>query len=140
MDDIEEKYNKAFVFMLITFSKTMKDKGATDEEIKPFMYNAIQGIINTIQDYKGYHKCIHSIINELAGDKQITDERKSGIVCEVLDQIEDSLSDKVNDILGYNNVVDLHEERLRKKYGIEMEDITSLVLDMLRKDMKQTEE
>ncbi len=133
MEYMEEKHNKAFAFLIISFTQHMKSKGASDEEIKSFMNSFVLGLVNTIQDYKNFGRNVESIIEASAASKSIDPMRMAGIKCEILDQIEDAVGKKINEILGYDNVINFTEEKLRKEYGIEMNDITFHLLDSIRK-------
>jgi hypothetical protein len=123
----------ALTFLLKVFTKTMKDKGATDDEIKSFMNNLVLALVDSIQQYDGYKKRLSGIIHEASQNAPVSEGRQVGMLCEMLDQTEDALGKKINEVLGYNNVINLNEENLRRKHGIEIEDITDQIMEMLRR-------
>ncbi len=129
MENFIENQNKAFEALISNCVTYMKDNGASDADVKLLIDNSIQGIINTIQDYKRFPNHVYNIIDESSKQKTVIDGRKVGMMCELLDRIEDSLSDKVYDLLDYNNVVDLKEEKFKRDHNMDFND----VLDLLSK-------
>jgi len=155
MDEFDYKAKSAFSFMVIMFSKTMKAKGATDKEISKFMRNVCEGIAFLVQENKGTNRVIEKYI----GDSKKQFDMKLDLLEEVsscvneaaikaLDpnRIKNKYEDKkitisINEkqTLG-SNVVSFSDERLRRLYGLEMDDITKLLIESLRKDVETTEE
>jgi hypothetical protein len=103
-EEYEAMPNKAFSSMVLSFATSMKVSGATDDEIQEAMNNAVFGIINIIQDYNGFSKRVLELIRECSSGVLVNDERIVGMKCELLDQVEDAVANKVDEILGYDNV------------------------------------
>lgn len=126
----EDKQNQEFAALINNAVMHMKNNGASDSEVKSLIDDSIQGIINTIQDYKQFPEHVYSIVKETSKKKTTCSEREAGMMCELLDRIEESLSEKVYDLLGYNNVVSFSDEKLMQAYGFQMNDVLDALMKM----------
>lgn len=128
----EEHQNKAFALLVSNAIQHLKSNGTTDSEAKLLVDDAIMGIINTIQDYKPFPNHVYKIIEEASKKKTVITERQVGMMCEILDRIEGALRNQIYEQLGYNNIVSFSEEKLRKEYDLDMNEISELMLHLLQ--------
>ena len=128
----EDKQNQAFAALINNAVMHMKNNGASDSEVKSLIDDSILGIINTIQDYRQFPDAVYSIVNESSKKKNISEERQVGMMCELLDRIEESLIEKVYDLLRKNNGVSFSEEKFKNSHGIQMNDVLDALMQMQR--------
>ena len=128
----EDKQNQAFAALINNAVMHMKNNGVSDSEVKSLIDDSILGIINTIQDYRQFPNAVYSIVNESSKKKNISEERQVGMMCELLDRIEESLIEKVYDLLRKNNGVSFSEENLKNSHAIQMNDVLDALMQMRR--------
>lgn len=101
----EENQNLAFALLVSSAVQHLKSNGATDQEVRALVDDSILGIINMIQDDRKFSNHVYNIIAETCKKKIICNERQAGMMCELLDRIEDSIRDSVYNLLEDNDIV-----------------------------------
>lgn len=105
MINFEQTQNKAFAHLIENCVEYMKSNGSTDKEIKSLVDNAILGMINTIQDYKRFPNHVYNIVAESSKKRKICNERQVGMMCELLDRIEDAIRGKIYELLNNKSII-----------------------------------
>lgn len=138
--EYEENQNKAFATLITNSVEYMKGKGATDLQIRILIDDAILGIINTIQDHKIFSNHVYNIIKETSETKSVCELRQTGMMCELLDRIEDSIQGDIYKFLGYANEENQSEHIIERNFDFNMDDILGLIVQMKPEDISSIQD